>query len=174
MTPNRSMRLAPSTLAFAVVVAGAFACGLAGGLACSKDSSPSTPGQTKADAGAGSTGGTSGATDGPGTVVVDSGSLETAPPPTTCASLRNCVTACLTDTACQQRCIDAAPASARTDYAMVTTCSKMGCPDFNDISCRCQRECMGDGACADLVDGCRGFEDDTFCDKTCGSCCLGP
>jgi hypothetical protein len=28
---------------------------------------------------------------------------------------------------------------------------------------------MGDGACTDLVDACRGFENDRFCDVTCGS-----
>ena len=90
-----------------------------------------------------------------------------AKPPDSCGSLRNCVTNCKHDSACEQRCVVAAPAAARTEYTMITTCSSKGCTSDDEV-CRCQRECNPQGECSELVVTCRGFEpDDFFCDNNC-------
>lgn len=90
-----------------------------------------------------------------------------AKPPDNCANLRNCVTSCKHDSACEQRCVAAAPAAVRTEYATVTTCSAKTCTSDDEL-CRCPIECNGGGECTDLVDACRGFElDDFFCDQNC-------
>jgi hypothetical protein len=183
MTPKALMRLVRTRLALPrhplatmamLTLAGA---ALAAGPSCSKTDPAPVPAQSQPDgAGSGGTsGGTSDASPVPAkdgaTTIVDvgaGGGADTQAPATTCASLRNCITRCAADTACQQKCSEAATAAAKTDYATVTTCSKAGC-DFNDENCRCQRECMGDGACVNQVDECRGFDSDIFCEVNCGS-----
>jgi hypothetical protein len=178
MTPTRSQgpatRLAKPLLALLL----ALASGPLAGSACSKDTpAASPPPQSQGDAATTADGpatkpdqSTTGAPDGSGSGSPDLGSaVDSQPPPTTCASLRNCVTRCATDTACQQKCIAAAPTAARDAYATVTTCSKKGCTDFNDEICRCPRECMADGECTELVDTCRDFDMDEFCEMRCGS-----
>jgi hypothetical protein len=182
MTPHASLRLARTSLWRPVNgLAGAALLALAttsvsAGFGCSKNE---TPPPAQSQPGGGGSGGTAGgATDGattptpgkdgaPTTADVGSG-VDTQPASTTCAGLRNCVTRCAADTTCQQKCSDAATAAAKAAYATVTTCSKSGC-DFNDELCRCQRECMGDGACVNEVDECRSFDNDLFCEVNCGS-----
>lgn len=169
MTPTQSTRPIPEPVILAVALALGLA-GLASG--CSKDT-PATRASTTPQSDAAATAGDTAApatSDTAGTVPFDlGGKSDTPPPPTTCASLRNCITRCTTDTTCQQRCLDAAPPAARTRYAPIAACSKMGCPDFSDDGCRCERECMADGACSLMVDECRELEDDVYCDGTCGS-----
>lgn len=86
--------------------------------------------------------------------------------PTTCASLRNCINACVADATCKQGCMNRASMTAKTAHAPVQTCSKAGC-DEDDVLCRCDRECFADGACNELVFACRDFEEDPFCDEIC-------
>ncbi len=92
--------------------------------------------------------------------------LPDAAPATSCAGIRNCIVRCQLDTTCAQRCVDQAAAPARTGYQQIVTCSRQVCA-ADDINCRCERECQGGGECLDLVDGCRGVEEDLFCDELC-------
>jgi hypothetical protein len=87
-------------------------------------------------------------------------------PPKSCAEIRTCVAFCEQDMACAGRCVDQATAAARTEYQTVTTCSRRVCPT-GDINCRCEQECQGGGECLDIVDQCRQFGDDVFCDELC-------
>jgi hypothetical protein len=104
--------------------------------------------------------------DGAGTVVDAGGAAEAAAAPTTCASLRNCITACVHEASCEQQCLGRATAAARMSYAKVTTCSQKSCaPD--DDGCRCPLECNADGACLIETDLCRDLEDDQYCDINC-------
>jgi hypothetical protein len=179
MTHRNACLLANVVVTLGLVIGG-------GSLGCSKDnggqpaqsstgasggSSSAGSGGAGAGAGGAAAGGT-GAGGGGGSVSIDLGNLaETSPPPspTTCSGLRNCVFRCAMDAACRQKCVDQAPSGVRAAYMAVTACSLKGCPDFNDINCRCQRECMGDGECTELVDGCKDFDTDEFCELTCGS-----
>ncbi len=171
-------------LAMALIVGGV------GGFACSKES-PANGGRG-GDAGPVGSGGSSGAagaaagsggngtggtvaTDAP--LVIDVGvqldgagtfQPDASGSPKHCVGLRNCVTACQNDAACKQRCLDTAPAAAKTAYAEITTCSSMACAE-TDVECRCRRECLDQGACLDIVETCRGFEadPDVFCEDLC-------
>ena len=84
----------------------------------------------------------------------------------TCASIRNCMTACKEDSACKQRCPAMARQAARTAFAAIEACSKKECPN-GDEPCRCEVECLAGGVCTEMVDICRDFEDDVFCDVNC-------
>jgi hypothetical protein len=89
-----------------------------------------------------------------------------AGPPMSCVDIRNCIVRCDADGACAQRCVDQAPAAARSLHQRAVACSLEGCA-ADDINCRCERECYGGGACIDVVDECRAFTEDLFCDELC-------
>jgi hypothetical protein len=161
------------------------ALGLMWGLAGACDQTPAMPPRTDAGAsadasigsdfgssmggtgGAGGTGGRvgSGGESGSGGMNGAGGSG----PPVTCASLRNCITACRADAACREQCMTAASAPAKTAYATVTACSQKDCPDVSDEGCRCPIECLADAPCVDVVDTCMatGLDNDVFCEEHC-------
>jgi hypothetical protein len=88
------------------------------------------------------------------------------PPAKTCGDVRNCIAICGSDNGCVQRCIDSAAAMARMQYQQADMCRLKYCkPD--DVNCRCDQECAADGNCFDVVDSCRNFENDLFCDELC-------
>jgi hypothetical protein len=176
MTPTASARLARircsplNGLATSVLLALVVAMGA--GLGCAKNEKNETtpaPPLGQPDAASSDTGTTPAPGKDGATTTADVGNgVDAQAQPTTCASLRNCITRCAADAACQKKCSDTATAPAKAAYATVTTCSTSGC-DFNDELCRCQRECMGDGACVNEVDECRSFDNDLFCEVNCGS-----
>jgi hypothetical protein len=154
-------------------------------LACTKQDTPAprggTGGSPQGSGGSGGsasgTGGTMSSNDASGAVDLEpgtlpdvgsgSGSVDTATtPPMTCAAIRNCVTACKQDSACKARCPTMAPPAARSAFMAIETCSKKACPT-GDEPCRCEVECLAGGTCTDMVDVCRDFEDDVFCDVDC-------
>jgi hypothetical protein len=93
-------------------------------------------------------------------------------PPKSCRDIRNCVEACDADKACAMRCVSTAPTAAQSLYQMVTMCSAQACPK-QDMSCRCDQECFGGGACMDVVDQCNNSaEPDNFCDPMGAKCGL--
>jgi hypothetical protein len=67
---------------------------------------------------------------------------------------------------CARLCVDQAAATARTEYQTVSACSRRVCPT-GDLNCRCEQECQGGGECLDIVDQCRQFGEDLFCDELC-------
>ncbi|HEY0709070.1 MAG TPA: hypothetical protein VGG33_19835 [Polyangia bacterium] len=112
-------------------------------------------------------GGTGGVTQGSGGAGVrDAGASSDLAPATTCAGLRNCLTACQDDAACKQGCMNRATSAAKTSHMPVQMCSAAAC-DENDVLCRCPLECNGGGECEEVVEVCRGFETDFFCDELC-------
>jgi hypothetical protein len=86
--------------------------------------------------------------------------------PATCGSIRNCTLACGADAACVKRCVDTAPAAARTRYEAVVMCTKRGCPDGDEV-CTCTIQCDAPSDCIDLVDECVGLDEDQYCTVNC-------
>jgi hypothetical protein len=175
MTRKAQRLRARLSMAMAVTLAG-----LLGGAACSKKSpgNAGTGGQSGKGGGGGlmigGGGGTGGKDlgitfdEGEGSLPdMQGGSVDTATTaPMTCAAIRNCVTACKGDSACKQRCPTMAPTAARNAFTAIEMCSLAKCPD-GDEPCRCEVECIAGGECTDMVDVCRDFEDDVFCDVNC-------
>jgi hypothetical protein len=159
-----------AALVFAVVGLSLGACSSSAGTSVDAATAPPTGGAT----GAGGTPAGGGAPGGGGTgglaMMPKPDAAMMAPTPTDCRSLLVCVDTCGADAACATRCIAAAPAAAQALYKKIHDCSLQACPAPQEISCRCENECYGNGQCSALVEECDQSDPDFFCDPA-GTIC---
>jgi hypothetical protein len=87
-------------------------------------------------------------------------------PPASCRDIRVCIYNCAEDMNCAKNCVSVAPSAARAQFNDAQECSLNACPN-QDPDCRCTEECLGGGACAEIVDECDEAISDPFCDIRC-------